>query len=158
MAMFNSESQNGLTPPVSNNPVDQRFSASSVFAAFAVALVFGSVAVSLLSAGQRPIGVVFLAVAVGTAVMGLRVPYVAVAGQDGSLTFKALTRTVTTHLSHVERITHASGGRGGGSTWAFYFDGTRAQLNNRSGRTLAEYVVDHNPQVQYPPYLDRRRY
>jgi uncharacterized membrane protein YgcG len=157
MAMFNPEAQSSLSPPAPSNPVEQRFSALSVFAAFPVAFVFGSVAVSLISAGQRPIGVVFLVVAVGTAVMGLRVPYVAIAGSDGSLTFKALTRTISTNVSHVERITHRSGGRGGGSTWAFYFDGTRAQLNNRSGRTLAEYVVDHNPQVQYPPYLDRRR-
>jgi hypothetical protein len=156
MAMFNPEAQNSLTPPAWSNPVEQRFSSLSVFAAFPVAFVFGSVAVSLISAGQRPIGVIFLLVAVGAAVMGLRVPYVAVAGSDGSLTFKALTRTITTDLSHVERITHASGARGG-STWAFYFDGTRAQLNNRSGRTLAEYVVDHNHQVEYPPYLDRRR-
>jgi hypothetical protein len=157
MAMFNPEAQNSLTPSASSNPVEQRFSALSVFAAFPVAFVFGSVAVSLVSAGQRPIGVVFLVVAVGAAVMGLRVPYVAIAGSDGSLTFKALTRTITTSLSHVERITRRSGGRSG-STWVFSFDGTRAQLNNRSGRTLAEYVVDHNPQVEYPPYLDRRRY
>ena len=157
MAMFNPEAQNRLTPPASNNPVEQRFNALSVFAGFAVALVFGSIAVSLISGGQRAIGVVFLAVALGAAVMALRVPYVAIAGSDGSLTFKALTRTVTTSLSHVERITRRSGGRSG-STWVFYFDGTRAQLNNRSGRTLAEYVVDHNPQVEYPSYLARRRY
>jgi hypothetical protein len=154
--MFNPEAQNSFSPPASSNPVEQRFSALSVFAPFPVAFVFCSVAVSLISAGQRPIGVIFLVVAIGAVVMGLRVPYVAIAGSDGSLTFKALTRTSTTDLSHVERITHASGARGG-STWAFYFDGTRAQLNNRSGRTLAEYVVDHNPQVAYPTYLVRRR-
>jgi hypothetical protein len=156
MTMFNPEAQNSLTPPAWSNPVEQRFSALSVLAAFPVAFVFGSVAVSLISAGQLPIGVVLLVVAVGAAVMGLRVPYVAIAGSDGSLTFKALTRTITTNLSHVERITRRSGGRSG-SSWVFDFDGTRAQLNNWSGRTLAEYVVDHNPQVEYPHYLDRRR-
>jgi hypothetical protein len=155
MAMLNPETQRSLTPAGWSNPVEQCFSAPSVFAAFPVAFVFGCVAVSLLSAGQRPIGVIFLVVAVGAAVMGLRVPYVAIAGSDGSLTFKALTRTIRTDLSHVERITHASGARGG-STWVFYFDETRAQLNNRSGRTLAEFVVDHNPDVEYPSYLDRR--
>lgn len=159
MANFNPEAQSNITPPAPNDPVEQRFSALSVFAAFALAFVFGCVADSLVSAGQRPIGIVFLALAVGAAVVGLRVPYVAIASPDGSLSFKALTRTVTTNLSHVERITHKSGGgRGGGSTWVFYFDGTRAQLNNRGGRTLAGYVVDHNPQVEYPPSLDRRRY
>jgi hypothetical protein len=157
MAMFNPQAANSLTPPVSSSPVEQRFNALSVFAAFPVALVFGCIAVSLISGGQRPIGVVFLVVAVGSAAMGLRIPYVAIAGSDGSLTFKALTRTITTHVSHVERITRRSGGRSG-STWVFSFDGTRAQLNNRSGRTLAEYVVDHNPQVEYPSYLARRRY
>src|SRR5271156_3073244 len=98
MAMFNPEAQNSPTPFASSNPVEQRFSALSVFAAFPVAFVFGSIAVSLLSGGQRPIGVVFLVVAVGAAVMGLRIPYVAIAGSDGSLTFKSLTRTITTNL------------------------------------------------------------
>jgi len=165
MAMFNPETQSGLTPPAQNsltppapNDADeQRFSSLSVFAAFPFALIFGSIAVSLLSHGQRPIGVIFLAFAVGVAVMALRVPYVAIARPDGSLTFTALTRSVPTNLSHVERIAHRSGGRSG-SSWVFYFDGTRAQLNNWGGRALAGYVVDHNPQVAYPPSLDRRRY
>jgi hypothetical protein len=165
MAMFNPEAQNSLappaqtslTPPAPSDPVEQRFSSLSIFAAFPFALIFGSIAVSLVSNGHPPIGIIFLAFAVGVAVMALRVPYVAIAGPDGSLTFKALTRSVTTNLSHVERIAHRSGGRSG-SSWIFYFDGTRAQLNNWAGRSLAGYVVDHNPQVDYPPSLDRRRY
>jgi len=166
MAMFNPEAQNSLAPPATpnsltpsapNDPVEQRFSSLSVFAAFPFALIFGSIAVSLVSTGHPPIGIIFLAFAVAVAIMALRVPYVAIALPDGSLTFKALTRSVTTNLSHVERIVHRSGGRGG-SSWVFYFDGTRAQLNNWAGRTLAGYVVDHNPQVEYPPSLDRGRY
>jgi hypothetical protein len=166
MAMFNPETQgslgpaatqNNLTPPAPSDTAEQRFSSLSVFAAFPFALIFGSIAISLVSTGHGPIGIIFLAFAVGVAVMALRVPYVAIAHPDGSLTFKALTRSVTTNFSHVERIVHRSGGRGG-SSWVFYFDGTRAQLNNWAGRTLAGYVVDRNPQVDYPSSLDRRRY
>ena len=158
MAIFNPDSSAGsFLPPAQNDIADQRFSAFSVVAAFPVALIFGGVAVSALSAGQAVIGVVFAAITVGICLVGLRIPYVAIVGPDGSLNFKALTRTVTTHLSHVQRITRTSGGRGG-SSWIFYFDGTRAQLNNRSGRMLAAYVVDHNPRVDYPASLQQHRY
>jgi hypothetical protein len=163
MAMFNPEAQGSfapplpLAPPQPSDPVEQRFSSLSIFAAFPVAFVFGSVGASLVSSGQPSVGIVILAFAVGAAFMALRIPFVAVTHVDGSLTFRALIRTVTTNISHVERITRKPVGRGG-SSWIFYFDGTRAQLNNRSGRILAGYVVDHNPRIDYPPSLDQRRY
>ncbi len=157
MAMFGSDAASGsFPPPALSDTAEQRFNSFSVFAAFPVALVFGGIAESLVSSGQIPIGIVFAAVAIGSALIGLRIPYVAIARPDRSLTFKSLTRTISTNLSHVERITRQSGGRGG-SSWVFYFDGTRAQLNNRSGRILAGYVVDRNPHVEYPPSLDRHR-
>jgi hypothetical protein len=156
MAMFDSNAPGRITPPAPTDLVEQRFSSVAVIAAFAVALGFGSVAASILSA-RNPIGIAFLAVAVGAAVMGLRLPYAAIVRPDGSLTFKALTRVITTSLAHVDRITRNSGGRGG-TAWVFYFDGTRAQLNDRGGRRLAAYVAAHNPRVEYPPSLDRRPY
>jgi hypothetical protein len=157
MAMFNPDTSASFPPPPFSEPVEQRFSDLSVFAAFVVALVFGSIAISLVSSGHIPIGVLFLAVVVMATLIGVRVPYVTVASSDGTLTFNALTRTVTTNVSQVERISHKSGGRGG-SMWIFYFDGTRAQLNNRGGRTLADYVVGHNPRVDCPPSLNRIGY
>jgi hypothetical protein len=83
--------------------------------------LFAVIAVSIAepiiaSSGPRAVGFVFLALAVLAVVAALRVPYVAVVRPDGSLTFKALTRTVTTTLTNVERITRSSGARGG-TTW-----------------------------------------
>jgi hypothetical protein len=159
MAINQPDAQGTFAPPAANelvDPAEQRFYAPEVLVVFPVfTFVFGFIAVSVLSAaGPRPVGIGFLAVAVLAALGGLRVPYVAIARPDGSLSFKAVTRTVTTSLSHVVQIARRSGGRGG-TTWIFSFDGTRAQLNNRGGRMLAGYVVDHNPRVGYPPSLDR---
>jgi hypothetical protein len=157
MAINNPEPQDAYAPAAPtevNDPTDQRFNSLSVLVAFPLfALIAVSIAQPILSSsGQREIGFVFVALAVFATVAALRVPYVAIVRSDGSLTFKALTRTVTTNLSRVERITRSSGARGG-TTWIFYFDGTRAQLNNRSGRALAGYVVQHNPRVEYPSSL-----
>jgi hypothetical protein len=82
--------------------------------------------------------------------MFLRRPYLATAGSDGSLTFKSLTGSVSTKVSHVTRIGLSSGARGGAS-WIFYFDGTRATLGNLGGKALARSVIDQNPAVEYPP-------
>jgi hypothetical protein len=90
------------------------------------------------------------------AVSGLRTPYVAIARPDRSLTFRAVTGSVTTSISRISRITLSTGARGGES-WFFYFDGTRAKLADLGGRALARYVIDNNPAVEYPPVRQLRR-
>src|SRR5205814_864258 len=53
------------------------------------------------------LGIVWLVLALGT----LRQPYVAIVRPDGSLTFRALTRTITTTVDAIYRVSIA-GGRG----------------------------------------------
>jgi hypothetical protein len=61
----------------------------------------------------RPIGIGALIFGVLMLLWGLITPYAAIVGPDGSLTFKALTRSVRTNVSRISRITLRTGGRGG---------------------------------------------
>ena len=117
---------------------------------------FSVIALSAIpDASGRVVGIVAAVIAMLFVVLALRMPYVAIAGPDGSLTFKALGRMTETSIAQVSRISYrrSGGARAGGSIWLFYFDDTRAQLGNWAGRSLARYVIARNPAVQYPPGL-----
>jgi len=112
-------------------------------------VVFGLVGISALAhPGPRVIGIFLTAIAVLAAYFGLRTPYVAVAGQDGSIVFKALLRSKETSISRVSRIWLRTGNRS--ATWIFDFDGMSAALGDPGGKALARYVIDRNPSVDYP--------
>jgi hypothetical protein len=158
MAIFNPEVPSTVVRPAPSDLDERRFTALSIVAAFPLALLLGTAAGSLWSSGQRGVGTLFLTAAVAVGVVGLHLPYVVIARADGTLIFKALTRTVTTNVSHVEQIGHGSGGRARSSwTFSFSFDGSRVQLNDRGGRMLAGYVIGHNARVEYLPMSDRGR-
>jgi hypothetical protein len=97
----------------------------------------------------RPIGIGAAALALLLALVFLRTPYVAIVSPDGSLTFKALTRTKETSISRISRI-ELSTGANGASSCIFQFDGSTARLSDIGGSALARYVIDRNPAVEYP--------
>jgi hypothetical protein len=103
----------------------------------------------------RPIGIaagVFVLFLVRSA---LCANYVALVGADGSVTFKALTRSTTTTLLAIHRLSARSGGRGG-AMYFFYFTGGSASLNGLAGRRLGRYIISQNPSVSYPSNWFRR--
>ena len=93
---------------------------------------------------DRPFGIGAAVFAVLFAVFFLRRPYVAIARRDGSLTFRTLIGSKDTAIARISRIGHTTGGRGG-SSWIFYFDGTRAVLGDLGGLRLKRYLVARDP-------------
>jgi hypothetical protein len=117
--------------------------------------IFGLIAGSAIpDPGGRLIGIGAAALAVILSVAFLRTPYVAIVSPDGSLTFKALTRTIETSVARISRITFSSGNRGA-SSYGFEFDGSKARLGNRAGRALACDVVHQYPSVDAPARIRR---
>jgi hypothetical protein len=115
--------------------------------------VFGLLGLSALTAPTgRSAGIVLTTIAVVIGLFTSRTPYMATAGPDGSLAFKALLGSKETNVSRISRIYLHSGGRA--SSWVFQFDGTAAKLGDIGGKALARYVIERNPSVDYP----RRRF
>lgn len=115
---------------------ERRFWAEVMLLAAPIFLAaWGAIALFALTHGGTQagtfLGIVWPVVAVGA----LRQPYVAILRPDGSPTFKALTRTVTTTADSVYRI-RIGGGRG--RVYVFQFDDRRVGLaDSAGGRCLA---------------------
>jgi hypothetical protein len=102
----------------------------------------------------RPVGIGAAVLALLFAVLFVRIPYVAIVSPDGSLTFKALTRTQETSVSRISRIGLSTGARGA-SSWIFQFDGSTARLGDIGGRALALYLVNLDPTIDAPSRIRR---
>jgi hypothetical protein len=142
-------------PPPRISYTEQRFLAELTLVGAPFFLyVWGVFAFGALTHGAMlpgiPMSVVWVGVAVGVLVM----PYGAVLGADGSLTFKAVTRRITTHAEDVYRIGISSGYRGAGG-YVFYFDDRRAALGAFGGRVLARYLLEQNPAIDAPKVLKK---
>jgi hypothetical protein len=126
------------------------YAVASIVAVPVFVVIFAMIArFALPDPSGRPVGIGAAVLALLLAVLFLRTPYVAIVSPDGSLTFKALTRTSETSISRISRIGLSTGARGA-SSWIFQFDGSTARLGDIGGRALARYVIDRNPTVEYP--------
>jgi len=128
----------------------QRFYAiTTIVGAPIFMFVFAVIAVAALSSHSgRPVGIGAAVLTLLFGVVFSRMPYVAIVGADGSLTFKALLRAKVTTISRVSRIWWSQGARGG--SWMFDFDGTSSQLGALGGSALARYLIAQNPGIDYP--------
>ncbi len=97
---------------------DRRFYATAMIIAAPLFLfIWGAFAEAALSdKNGRQIGIVLGLVWLFALVASLRNPYVVIVRADGSIAFKALTRTVTTRVDAVYRISIV---RGRARTWNF---------------------------------------
>lgn len=126
---------------------EQRFWAHVMIAAGPIFFfIWGSFAAAALTHGGTQVGtflgIVWLVFAIGT----IRQPYVAIMRPDGSLTFKALTRTITTTVDAVYRVS-ITGGRG--RNYVFHFDDRKASLGMFGGQTLSRYLIARDPTIQH---------
>jgi hypothetical protein len=128
---------------------DRRFYATAmIIAAPLFLLIWGLFAEAALSdKSGRQIGIVLGAVWLVALIASLRNPYVAVVGPDGSIRFKALTRTLTTSVDAVYRISIV---RGRAMTWNFYFNDSKASLGWDGGGALCAYLRAANPAIDGP--------
>ena len=108
---------------------------------------WGAIALFALTHGGTQagaiLGIVWLFFAAGT----LRQPYVAILRPDGSLTFNALTRRITTTADAISRVSIAGGPHG--RLYVFHFDGRTASLGMFGGQTLSRYLVERDPSIQH---------
>jgi hypothetical protein len=79
---------------------------------------------------------------------------VATVRPDGSVTFKALTRSISTSVDAIYRIGIA-GTRG--RSYVYYFGTRSASLQDFGGGSLTRYLFDRNPSIEDPHNLQRRR-
>ena len=128
---------------------DRRFYATAMIIAAPLFLViWGLFAEAALSdKSGRQIGLVLGGVWLVALIATLRNPYAAVVRPDGSITFKALTRAVTTRVDAVYRISLV---RGRGRTWNFYFDDSKASLGWDGGGGLCSHLLAANPSIEGP--------
>lgn len=78
------------------------------------------------------------------ALMVLMTPYVATLDLDGTLTFRAVSRTATTRVDAVVRIGYTPMQ---GLAWKFDFGTGRASLGSFGGERLAAVLVRHRPEL-----------
>jgi hypothetical protein len=126
---------------------EQRFWAHVMILAAPLFLsVWGAIALFALTHGGTQagtfLGIVWLVAAAGA----LRQPYVAIVRPDGSLTFKALTRRITTTVDAIYRVS-ITGGRG--RLYVFDFADRQASLGMFGGQTLSRYLVERDPSIQH---------
>ena len=128
---------------------EQRFySTAMLIAAPPFLLIWGIFMVAALSdKSGRQIGVFFTAVWAVALFALLRNPYVAVVRSDGSITFRALTRTITTSVDAISRISIR---RGRAISYVFHFNDRTASLGWDGGQGLSRYVLERNPLTQGP--------
>lgn len=141
----------GARAPVDR--IERRFWAELTILAAPIFLSMTGVgAVLVLTHGETLLGTFVAIIWLVAAAATLREPYVAILGPDGSLTFKALTLTITTTAESVHRVRM----RGRSAGFAFDFDNRRAVLGEVGGRELARYLLERNPTIQVPKILRRR--
>jgi hypothetical protein len=108
---------------------------------------WGAIALFALTHGGTQagtvLGIVWLVFAGGT----LRQPYVAILRPDGSLSFNALTRRITTTADAIYRVSITGGPHG--RLYVFHFDGRAASLGMFGGQALSRYLVERNPSIQH---------
>jgi hypothetical protein len=112
---------------------------------FLVAWLAGWGAVVLYAASADLVAAVLLAVFwVAALVALLRFPYQAVVYPDGLITFRALTRSRTTAVRAVQRVTtnRLDGTR------VFHYEGGNAGLSAGAGMRLARFLHELNPSLQ----------
>jgi hypothetical protein len=113
--------------------------------------IWGAFAEAALSdKSGRQIGIFLGVVWIVALIASLRSPYLAVVGADGSIRFKALTRSVTTSVGSIYRITTVRGSGRRGASWTFYFNDSKASLGWDGGGSLCDYVRAANPSVEAP--------
>jgi hypothetical protein len=109
-------------------------------------LGWGAIAAFALTHGGRQagtiLGLVWLFFAVGSA----RQPYVVVLRPDGSMTFKALTRSITTTVDAIYRISIV---RGRARLYVFHFDDRKASLGMYGGQRLSRDLLEQRPSIQH---------
>jgi hypothetical protein len=108
---------------------------------------WGGLGLIALTHGGTQAGAFLCSVALIIAVITAFQPYSATVRPDGSLTFKALLRTITTTLDSVYRISIV---RGRGRSYVFHFNGQKASLGMFGGRDLALYLVERDPTIDHP--------
>ena len=107
---------------------------------------WGAIALFALAHGGTQAGAILGIVWLFGAVGAIRQPYVAILHPDGSLTFSALTRRITTTVDAVSRVSIGHTGRA--RLYVFYFDGRTASLGMFGGQALSRYLVERNPSIQ----------
>jgi hypothetical protein len=127
--------------------VEQRFWAQVMILAAPIFFFTGvAIVVFALTHGGTQVGtflaITWLVFSAGT----LRQPYVAILRPDGSLTFKALTRRITTPVDAIYRVS-ITGTRG--RSYVFRFDDRKASLGMFGGQTLSRYLVERDPTIQH---------
>ncbi len=131
-------------------PQEQFYSITAIVVPPVFIAFFAVVAITALpKRASMTVGIVAAILAVLSVLFFLQRPYVAKVWPDGSVIFKAVGLSKETTVSRISSIRLSTGGRGG-STWYFYFEGTRAGLGDIGGRQLARYVIERNPHVEYP--------
>lgn len=135
-------------------PSGQRFYAVEMLIVLPIFVAFCAVVAhaALPYSPSRPVGIAATLFGVVLVLYGLRAYFVATIAPDGTLTFTALTRATSVATAEVSRIGIRTGGRGG-SSWLFYFNGTRAVLGGLGGRALARSIVALHPEVPHPARL-----
>jgi hypothetical protein len=116
-------------------------------------IVFGWLGVFALTHGGTQAGIFFVISSLAIAVLGLRTPYVAIVRPDGSLTFRAVTHSITTTTASIRCIT-IQGGRA--AHCVFHFDGRAAGLGDFGGSNLARYLLERDPTIEAPRRLRPR--
>lgn len=125
----------------------QRFAAQTTIVGAPIwVAVFAFLGLITMSHGYLLPGLGGLAIAVVSGVSCLSVPYVAVVRLDGSLTFKAAGRSITTTTDAVYRIRVRRGGKS--KATVFYFDGGSAALGELGGTELARWLRVVNPSIE----------
>ena len=109
-------------------------------------LAWGAVALFALTHGGRQAGIVLGLVWLFFAVPAVRQPYVAILRSDGSISFKAVTRTLTTPVDAIYRISIL---RGRGRLYVFHFDDRKAALGLFGGQELSRYLLERDPTIQH---------
>jgi len=126
--------------------IEQRFWAQlMILGAPIFFFTFGPLALFALTHGGTQAGAFLGIFWLVFTVLSLREPYVATLRPDGSLTFKALARRVTTPVDAIYRISIT---RGRGRSYIFHFDDRKASLGMFGGQTLSRYLVERNPDIQ----------
>jgi hypothetical protein len=106
---------------------------------------WGGIGLFALTHGGTQVGAFLTIVAAFVAVGVVRQPFVATWRADGTLTFRALTRTITTTADAVTRVGII---RGRGRAYVFSFDDRKAVLAPYGGQALYNDLLAWNPAIQ----------
>jgi hypothetical protein len=107
---------------------------------------WGGIGLFALTHGGTQAGVFLTIVASFAAISVVRQPFMATWRADGTLTFRALTRTITTTADTVTRVGII---RGRGRLYVFYFDDRKTVLAPFGGDALYHDLLAWNPAIQH---------